>query len=129
MGCQSNLDKFLNFRCNISARSGIGLEDNKGFYNFGTHLVRAADNCHHAHGRMFHNAVFNFGRPDAVTGAGNDIILTADKPKIPLLIVFGQIARQTPFANILISGGCRIFPVFQKHDRVGSLNGHLADRA
>jgi len=43
------------------------------------------------HGRVFHQTIFDFCRPDPITGTGNHIVLPALEPKIPVFVFLGQI--------------------------------------
>src|SRR4029077_1673665 len=59
------------------------------------------------------------GWPDAITGAGDHVILAADVPEIAVIILAAEIAGEQEFAGKFFGRRFRIFPVFDHGDGIG----------
>ena len=129
MGGQSGFHKLLDLLFYVRSSGDSRLENNEGLDNLGADLVRATHNGHHANGRVLYDAVLDLCRADTITRAGNQIVLSTYKPKIPVLVLFGQVSGDPPIPHILVSGRLRIFPVFQTHHWVRSLDAHFTHRS
>src|SRR5258705_3614396 len=57
-------------------------------------------------------------RPDAIAGAGDDIVLAADVPEITVGILPAEIAGEQELSGVFLRGRFRIAPVFDHGARV-----------
>ena len=126
MGRKPDFDEFFDVFFHFRAGDYPCFWNDKGLDQFRTERIRFAHHGYHTHCRVLHEAVFNFRWTYAVTGTGNQVVLSSHKPEIPILILFGEISREPPFPYIFLLCRLGIFPVLQAHDRIGRLDGHLS---
>ncbi len=129
MGRQTGFDKFLDVFFQGRIRGELRIQNDKGLDDFSPHFVRTADYPGHGHGRVLDQAVFYFRRADPITRAGDQIILSANKPEITLVILSSQISGQAPVPSKFSFRGAGVIPVPQKHNRIRPKDGHLTDHS
>ena len=86
MGSEPLLDALLNtLREAVRCRLSVG-EDDKGFDDFAAQRIGTADDRCLGDGFVLDQAVFDLARPDAVSGAGDDVVLASDEPQIAVCV-------------------------------------------
>src|SRR6516164_4848314 len=75
---------------------------------------------------MLDNFCFHFSRADTITRGLDDIVVTALKIDITLVIEMAHITSQAPFAGELVAHRGRVFPEFLHDDRAIAANPDLA---
>ena len=70
----------------------LRLQNDEGLYNFPANRIRTADHGGHGYALMLDQTVFDLRRPDSIPGAGDQVVLPAHEPEIPVLVLFGQIS-------------------------------------
>ena len=68
---------------------------------------------------MLDQTVFNFARPYAVTRRLEHIVRTALVPEVTIGVAGSEVTGAAPVASELVGGGCGLFPIAQKENRVG----------
>ena len=68
---------------------------------------------------MLEKRILDLGRTDAVAGAGDDVILAAHVPEIPVLILPAEIAGQKKTAGMFLARRFRIAPIFDHGHGIG----------
>src|SRR6185437_5750319 len=72
---------------------------------------------------------FDLGRPNAVPGRINDVVLASSEVEVSFLVGARQVAGQEPITYVLVTGRFRVLPVPKEHDGVGPGNRDLAQGA
>src|ERR1700686_3860441 len=78
---------------------------------------------------MASQRVLDFGRSDAIAGAGDDVVGAAVEPEIAVVVALRQIACYQPAIGVFIAGRLGVLPVFEHHHRIGTAEGEVADGA
>ncbi len=126
MGRQPLANKIFNLIFEGVAHVDIFLEDDKGLNNLRPYRIRFSDDRGHGHGRVPDQTVFDFAGANAISGTGDQIILSTHEPEISVFVLSADVSGEAPVADKLLFGGIRISPVFEKHHRIGPSGRNVA---
>ncbi len=68
-------------------------QDDKGFHDFGPLRIGFSNHSNLGNGRVFHQSVFNFERPNPIGRAGDDVIRPGDEPKVAVFVGISAVTR------------------------------------
>ena len=88
----------LKFAYERVARRLAGAQHHEGFDDIPAIGVGAADDGRLQHRRMFEQRAFNLEGTDAVSARRDDVVGTADKPKVAVVVLLRPVAREIPLA-------------------------------
>ena len=82
----------------------------------GLHRLRADGVGHayyggHGHCRVGDETIFDLARADAVTAAGDDVVVSAHEPDVTVVVLAPLISGETPVADKLFGRGIGVVPI------------------